>query len=233
MAKAFDEYAEKYDAWFLENSNVLYSEVKLVARCLRDAGRTFSVGCGSGLFELILRREYNISVDEGLEPSVAMAEIARKRGMKVAVTTAEDHDFGSESYDTILLNGTPSYITDLGAVLRKCYNALRPGGRIVVIDVPKESSYGILYNLAKSVGTWDDILLKGCYPPNPYPIEFVNAANWRTTAEKVDLMHKAGFCDLEYAQTLTHHPLYSNNFLEEPSDGYERGDYVAVTGYKK
>ena len=27
----FDQYAEKYDAWFLENTNVLYSEAALVA----------------------------------------------------------------------------------------------------------------------------------------------------------------------------------------------------------
>jgi hypothetical protein len=27
----FDEYAQKYDAWFLKNRNVLYSEARLVA----------------------------------------------------------------------------------------------------------------------------------------------------------------------------------------------------------
>ncbi len=51
MKNGFDEYASAYDAWFLDNRNVLYSEANLVARTLRDAGRILSVGCGSGLFE--------------------------------------------------------------------------------------------------------------------------------------------------------------------------------------
>lgn len=101
-----------------------------------------------------------------------------------------------------------------------------------MIDVPKESSYGIMYNLAKALGTWNHPLLEGVCPPDPYPIEFVDAANWRTTAEKVALLEKAGFGDLRFSQTLTSHPLYSNAEEEQPVEGFGRGDYVAVTAYK-
>lgn len=232
MGKGFDEYASQYDAWFLENRNVLYSEVNLVASVLKDAGRILSVGCGSGLFEKILREERGIDIRDGIEPSPAMAEIARKRGVSVTIATAEEADFGCGDYDTILFNGTPSYIDGLAGVLVKAYEALRPGGRIVLIDVPKESSYGILYNLAKALGTWNHPLLEGCYPPNPYPIEFVEVARWRTTAEKIEMLEAAGFKDLTFAQTLTSHPLYSDNIEEQPVDGYDRGDYVAIKAVK-
>lgn len=232
MGKGFDQYASQYDAWFLENRNVLYSEVNLVASVLRDAGRILSVGCGSGLFEKILREERDIDIRDGIEPSEAMAEIARKRGMTVAISTAEDADFGNCDYDTILFNGTPSYIDGLADVVRKAYEALPAGGRIVLIDVPKESSYGVLYNLAKALGTWNHPLLQGCYPPNPYPIEFVDVAKWRTTAEKIEMLESAGFRDLAFAQTLTTHPLYSNIIEEQPVEGYDRGDYVAITAVK-
>ncbi|MDE6857363.1 MAG: class I SAM-dependent methyltransferase, partial [Alistipes sp.] len=174
MEKGFDRYASAYDAWFLDNRNVLYSEASLVASTLRDAGRVLSVGCGSGLFEMILRKEYGISITDGIEPSAGMAEIARKRGMRVTEATAEDADFGCGDYDTLLFNGTPSYIGDLEKVVRKAYDALPAGGRIVLIDVPKESSYGIMYNLAKALGTWDHPLLAGVFPPNPYPQEVVD-----------------------------------------------------------
>lgn len=203
MGKGFDEYAPAYDAWFLENRNVLYSEINLVAHVLKNPGRTLSVGCGSGLFETILAKEYGITITDGIEPSEGMAEIARKRGMKVTISTAEEADFGCGDYDTILFNGTPSYITDLESVVRKAYDALPEGGRIILIDVPKESTYGVLYNLAKALGTWDHPLLE-----------------------------KAGFRDLRFAQTLTTHPLYSNRQEEQPSEGYEKGDYVAVTACK-
>lgn len=233
MGKGFDEYASAYDAWFLDNRNVLYSEVNLVAEVLKDCGRTLSVGCGSGLFESIMKKEYGITVDEGIEPSCGMADIARKRGMKVTIATAEEADFGDGVYDTLLFNGTPSYITDLEGVIAKAYRSLKKGGRIILIDVPKESTYGTMYNLAKALGTWEHPLLEGVYPPNPYPIEFVNVANWRTTSEKTEYLQKAGFEDLSFAQTLTTHPLYSDLQEEQPQEGYDRGDYVAITAYKR
>ncbi len=230
--RSFDEFAEKYDAWFFDNINLLNSEVNLVAYFLKNAGDAFSVGCGSGLFESILKKDFGITIKYGLEPSEGMAEIARKRGMSVELTTAEAADLGEEKYDTILFNGTPSYINDLQAVFHKAYTALRKGGKIVVIDVPKESSYATMYNLAKALDTWDHPLLKGVHPKDPYPIEFVKIANWRTTAEKIEMLETAGFKDFDFAQTLTKHPLYSNNVEEQPIPGYDSGDYVAICGFK-
>lgn len=79
--RSFDSYAQEYDAWFIENSNVLESEVRLVASCLDDAGDVLSIGCGSGLFEKILADDYGIIISKGIEPSATMAEIAARRGM--------------------------------------------------------------------------------------------------------------------------------------------------------
>ena len=230
--KGFDIYANEYDSWFMENSNVLETEVRLVASCLKDAGEVLSIGCGSGLFEKILADKYGISVRKGIEPSAAMAEIARKRGMDVIVGTGEETDYGIEQFDTVLFNGCPCYMQDLALALRKAYAALRKGGKVVVIDVPKESAYGILYNLALSVGTWDHALLQGCSPAMPYPIELVKQANWRTTAEKISLVKEAGFVNLEFSQTLTASPCYSHEKVEDPCEGYDRGAYVSITAYK-
>lgn len=232
ISKGFDQYAAEYDAWFLENPNVLESEARLVASTLRDAGRILSVGCGSGLFEKIMRDEFGIVITDGVEPSAPMAEIARKRGLTVTEATAEEFDYPEGKYDTILFNGCPSYITDLRTVIGKAYKALPKGGRIVLVDVPKESTYGILYNLAKAVGTWNHPLLEGTFPPNPYPIELVKVASWRTTAEKINLLTEAGFTNQAYAQTLTTHPLYSDLRSEDPVEGYDKGDYVAITAWK-
>ena len=232
MGKGFDQYAAEYDAWFLDNHNVLLSEVRLVASTLKGSKKVLSVGCGSGLFEKIMREEYNLNVVHGIEPSVSMASIAQKRGMEVSISTAEDFDFKKDEYDTVLFNGSPSYISDLKKVVCKVYESLPEGGKIIMIDVPKESCYGVLYNLAKAVGTWTHPLLEGTYPPNPYPIELVKVANWRTTAEKIAILKDAGFNNFEYMQTLTSHPLYSNQEAEFPVEGYDKGDYVAVVAYK-
>ena len=233
MESGFDSYAEKYDSWFLDNRNVLNSEAALVAYFLRKGQKILSIGCGSGLFEQILRNDYGIDIRDGVEPSSDMAAIAVARGLEVEVATAEDCRVRPEEYDAILYNGCPGYITDLDKALRTSFASLKKGGKIILIDIPKESSYGILYNLAKALGTWDHPLLTGVFPPDPYPIEFVEVANWRTTAEKIELLEKAGFEELTYAQTLTTHPLYSNRQEEQPVEGFDRGDYVAVTAYKR
>lgn len=233
MNRNFDSYAEKYDSWFLDNRNVLESEVALVAYFLRKGEKILSVGCGSGLFEQILKTEYGIVITDGIEPSTDMASIATARGMEVEITTAEDYVPRKGCYDTILYNGCPGYITDLDKALGKSYEALREGGKVILIDIPKESSYGLLYNLAKSTGSWDHPLLEGVYPRNPYPIELVTKACWRTTAEKAEAMLAAGFSDLEYAQTLMRHPIYSDSSVETPEPGFDKGDYVAICGYKK
>ncbi len=230
---AFDQYADKYDEWFLKNLNLLASEAALLAHFLKEPGKSLSVGCGSGLFEAILKKEYNIQITEGIEPATGMAEIAQKRGLKVTVGTAEETEFGTDQYDTVIFNGTPSYIDDLQKAFDKAYKALKKGGMIVVLDVPKESSYGLLYNLAKEIGTWDNPYFEDAKAPNAYPISFIKESNWRSTPEKITMLEKAGFVELEFAQTLTKHPAYSDDVIEQPIPGYDCGDYVAVKAIKK
>ena len=225
--KCYDEYASEYDAWFMKNSNLLASEVKLIAKTLTDGGDILSIGCGSGLMESILRRDFGIVVADGVEPSPGMAAIARRRGLNVSLAAAADFPV-TRQYDTVLMNGCPSYIDDLDAAFAHAAEALKPGGRLVVADVPKDSAYALRYNLAAARGSWEDPLLADVHPPCPYPIEFVKSANWRTTAEKVASLRRCGFLDFAYHQTLTMHPIRSNSFVEEPSEGSDRGSYVAI-----
>lgn len=229
----FDDYSDAYDAWFQKNQAILESELRLVAHVLGTApGRTLSVGCGTGLFEQLLQSEYGVSITEGVEPSAPMGEIARKRGMTVTEAGAEQMPVGDGLYDTVMFNGSPSYITDLDAAAGEAYRILKPGGRVLLIDVPAESSYGILYRLGGAYGTWDDERLRGVLPRDPYPVELAGGANWRPTQDKIDSALKAGFTDLFYAQTLTRHPCFSDTTPQDPVSGYDSGDYVAVCAVK-
>jgi len=230
--EAFDEYADKYDSWFLKNEAVLDSEVTLLAHFLKNHGRALSIGCGSGLFEVLLKKDHGITIEEGLEPATNMAEIAIKRGMKVKIGHAEEMPFNNSEFDTVIFNGSPSYINDLKKAFDDAYRILKPGGHIIVLDVPKESSYAMLYNLGMILKSWDHELFDGIKPPSVYPIEFVLAAKWRTTEEKTELLKQVGFKNFNFAQTLTKHPCYSNKEVEKPVPGYDRGDYVAIQAEK-
>ena len=229
----FDDYSDAYDAWFQKNQAILESELRLVAHVLGTSpGKTLSVGCGTGLFEQLLQSEYGVSITDGVEPSAPMGEIARKRGMTVAEAGAEQMPVGDAIYDTVMFNGSPGYIADLDAAVTEAYRILKPGGRVLLIDVPAESSYGILYRLGGAYGSWDDERLRGVLPRDPYPVELAGGANWRPTQDKIDAAVKAGFKDLFYAQTLTRHPCFSDTTPQDPIPGYDSGDYVAVCAVK-
>lgn len=236
MSKAkFDGYAATYDSWFMANENVFLSELKLLKSALEltDGGRMLSIGCGSGLFEKALKDEYGIEVTEGVEPSSDMAAIAEKRGMSVQLATAETAELPAEAYDVIYFNGSSSYIPDLELAYGNVLKALKPGGSLVLLDVPKESGYGLLYLLAGKLDDYGAPELADTAPAMPYPLELVHTAFWHTTEEKSAVLRdKLGLHDLQYRQTLVASPVYTNREVEEPVDGYYAGGYVAIVARK-
>lgn len=230
----FDLFANDYDSWFAENQELLESEVRLLAHLWPEPkpARVLSIGCGTGLFEAVLKRDFEIVVTDGIEPAEGMAAIARSRGMEVAIGTAEEGDFGDGAFDLLMFNGSTSYVKDLEGVFERAWKALRPGGYVLVIDVPRESSFGILYCLAAELGSWDHPLMAGVAPKSPYPMPFVKAATWHTTGERIEALEAAGFEVEATAQTLTTHPVRAGEEVEMPRDGHEAGDYVGVLARK-
>lgn len=234
-AKMFDGYADKYDQWFLTNNRVFESELKLLHACLNPLkkDKILSVGCGSGLFESALKREYDIIVEYGLEPSTDMAKIAEKRGVKVEIGDAETTLLKAEEYDVIYLNGCSTYIADLSSAYRNCYNALKKGGSLILLDVPVESAYGILYSFAKYVEGYDEKLFSRITPALPYSIELVKSGIFHSPIEKLSIVKdELKMKNIRFMQTLVAHPIYTNDSVEEPIEGYDKGGYVALIAEK-
>ncbi|WP_025728138.1 class I SAM-dependent DNA methyltransferase [Atopobacter phocae] len=228
---AFDGYATAYDSWFMENNQLFESELKLYKKVLGDVRdkRILSVGCGSGLFESMLTD----AQIEGIEPSRDMGEIAQKRGVEmIQFGTIEQVELEEAAYDVIYFNGSSSYIEDLTAPYEKCRRALKPNGRLILLDVPKESGFGFMYLLAKQVGTFDHDDLRDVLPQLPYPLELCVHGIWHSTEEKIDVLKAIGFEQFEFYQTLLNHPMYANEQVEEVIEGYKQGGYVAIIAHK-
>ncbi len=227
MRQKFDGYAAQYDTWFISNENLFRSELALFKKAIGDyqGKRMLSVGCGSGLFESMI----DSSNIEGIEPSQDMGQIAVKRGVNViAYSTIEEVELESEAYDIIYFNGSSSYLEELEPVYAKCKAALKEGGRLILLDVPKESAFGFMYLLAKAVGTFDHESLNGVMPACPYPIGLVTAGVWHSSEEKIEVLKKIGMKNFNYYQTLQKNPMYTNDEVEEVSEGYRSGGYVAI-----
>ena len=231
VKQKFDGYAAKYDEWFMKNENLFISELRLFQKVLGDitGKKLLSVGCGSGLFESYI----DCSNVEGIEPSEDMGQIAVKRGVNVIkFGLIEDVDLPENEYDIIYFNGSSSYMEDLVPVYEKSLKALKSGGKLILLDVPKESAFGFMYLLGKSLNTYDHEYLEGAMPELPYPLALASSGVWHTTEEKINVLKGLGVSKFSFYQTLVKNPLYTNEEPEEVIEGYKSGGYVAIIAEK-
>ena len=227
----FDGYANQYDEWFMKNENVFISELRLFKKALGNIEnkKILSVGCGSGLFESYI----DCSSLEGIEPSRDMGAIAEKRGVKIIeYGMIEDVELPENHYDIIYFNGSSSYMEELTPNYAKSLKALKSNGRFVLLDVPKESAFGFMYLLGKSLNTYEHEFLKGVMPELPYPLELASSGVWHSTEEKINVLKNLGIKKFSFYQTLIKNPMYTNEEPEEVSEGYKSGGYVAIIAEK-
>ena len=121
---------------------------------------------------------------------------------------------------------------DLYPVYEKSLKALKADGKLILLDVPKESAFGFMYLLGKSLGTYDHEYLEGTMPKLPYPIELASSGVWHSTEEKIDVLKSLGITDFKFYQTLVKNPMYTNEEPEEVVEGYKSGGYVAIIAQK-
>lgn len=227
----FDGYASKYDEWFMVNDNLFTSELRLFKKVLGDitGKKLLSVGCGSGLFESYI----DSSNIEGIEPSEDMGKIAEKRGINIIkYGLIEDVDLPDNTYDIIYFNGSSSYMENLTPVYEKALKALKPDGKLILLDVPKESAFGFMYLLGKSLNTYDHEYLEGAMPALPYPLALAASGVWYSTEEKIEVLKNLGIEKFDFYQTLVKNPMYTNEEPEEVVEGYKSGGYVAIIAQK-
>jgi len=87
----FDQYADEYEDWFIINKYAFQSELNAIKKALPNNGDVIEVGIGSGIFAA------QLGIKEGIEPSEAMREKAKKRGIRVMDAVAENLPFADKS----------------------------------------------------------------------------------------------------------------------------------------
>lgn len=203
----FEKFTGRYEAWFERHGYAYLSELEAVRKLLPKEGNGAEIGVGTGRFAEPL------GIKLGVEPSKAMAEIARRRGIEVIEGVAESLPFSDESLDYLLMVTTICFVDDPEKALREAYRVLKPGGALIIGFVDRNSPIGQEYERNKENSV------------------FYREARFFSTDELLELLRKVGFRKFEIVQTLFHR-LDEIKEVEPVKPGYGEGSFVVIKAVK-
>jgi ubiquinone/menaquinone biosynthesis C-methylase UbiE len=203
----FEKYAEEYDAWFDVNPWVYQSEIQAVATALPQKGNGVEIGVGTGRFSI----PFGIHI--GIEPSAAMAQIARNRGITVYDATAEHLPFDDDTFDFVLMVTTICFLEDPLQAVREIRRILRPAGKIIIGMLDKDSPVGRSYESKKKSS------------------KFYQYANFHAVGQVLEWLRISGYNHMHIFQTIFRKP-DEITALEPVKEGHGEGLFVVISAVK-
>jgi SAM-dependent methyltransferase len=201
----FDAHHRCYESWFDIHEAAYYSELLVVRALLPWAGIGLEIGVGAGRFAAPL------GVQVGVDPSAAMLEYARARGIRVVLGVAERLPFATASFDYALIVTTICFVDDAGAMLREARRVIKPDGCLVVGFIDRESALGQEYLVHQAENV------------------FYREATFYSAKEVERLLSNNGFPCQVWAQTLSR-LLPEMSEIEPLRAGRGTGAFVVVRG---
>ena len=201
-ARLFDEKALDYDSWYIRNRITALNEVKLVRLLMEGSDiPCLEVGVGSGYFAS------RVNCGLGLDPSIEMLKLARRRGIEVVLGRAERIPFSSNSIATVLIVVSICFMDDPIEALKEVYRIMKDNGVLVTCIIPGESRWGIYYKRLGAQG---------------HP--FYSTARFFTLDQLVDAASNTGFRVESIKAILTYAP-WDEPRLEDPVE------YTGLEGF--
>jgi ubiquinone/menaquinone biosynthesis C-methylase UbiE len=204
----FDKYAEEYDTWFDTNLWVYQSELQAVKMLLPQSSQGIEIGVGTGRFSI----PFDIKI--GVEPSEAMANIARSRGITVYDAKAEALPFDDNTFDFALMVTTICFLDDPLQALKEVTRILRPTGKIIIGMLDKDSPLGKLYEMEKNDS------------------KFFKHAVFYSVDQVLEWLKTLGFDHIQALQTIFRKP-EEITALEPINEGHGEGFFVVISAQKE
>lgn len=205
---AFESHHLRYEAWFERHQAAYITELLALRPFVPWQGYGLEIGVGSGRFAAPL------GVQVGLDPSPAMLTHAAARGIKVAEGVAENLPFATGAFDYALVVTSICFVDSPAAMLAEAHRVLKPGGRLVIGFIDRESALGQDYLAHQSESV------------------FYRAATFFSADEVEQLLLKTGFSIDTWGQTLAR-PLHESREIEALSAGRGQCAFVVVAATRE
>lgn len=208
--ESFDRYAEEYDTWYEKYTPAYESELLALRTFLPENPerlKALEIGTGTGRFASAL------GVGLGLEPSRAMAMLAKQRRLEIVLGVAEFLPFKREYFDLVLIVTALAFFENPRQALREALRILKPGGQILTGILDRNSPQGCYLKSENKRG------------------RFSLKANFLSAVELSTYLLEIGFENLEVCQTLFRQPEKIEN-IELPEEGHGKGNFVVFSARK-
>jgi len=203
----FDQYSDEYDDWFIINKYAFQSELNAIKKALPDNGDVVEVGIGSGIFAAPL------GIKEGVDPSEAMREKAKKRNIRVMDAVAENLPYADQSKDAVLMVTTICFVDDIYKSFQEVHRVLKDDGHFIIGYVDKNSPIGKFYLEQKDENV------------------FYKDAVFFGTEELYKILKDTGFKINNTYQTVFG-KIEEINTVQEVLTGYGQGSFVVIKAQK-
>ena len=210
-AFVFDSLALTYDDWFDDAGKLIFAiEVQAISPILALLSKPWlEVGVGSGRFA------QSLGIDIGLDPSIELLKMARKRDVGVFLGRGEETPLKDSVFGAVFLIATLCFVDSPLRVLAEVNRLLKEDGKIVLGLVERESPWGQLYQTKKGEGH-----------------NFYQYAAFYSFGQARALLEQAGFTIEEVLSTLFQRP-GEVEALETPKSGFSPdAGFVVITGRK-
>jgi SAM-dependent methyltransferase len=207
IVEIFAASAREYDAWFDRYPLIYESEIRALKRFIGSGGISLEVGVGTGRFAVPL------GIEVGVEPATAMAGMAQSRGIKVYRAVAEALPFRRDSFDLVMLVTVLCFLRDPFLSLSEASRVLKPGGRILIGMIDKDSPLGQSYEAHKQES------------------KFYRQANFFSIAQVLEWLARLNYRQVEICQTLFRE-LSDITHLEPVRTGHGEGGFAVLTAQK-
>ncbi len=141
----FNAGAEHYDAvvdWGFLRTGGWYRRWALQRQGLKRGDHLLDVACGTGLVAIAAQRVLGTAENiTCLDPSEGMLNVAKtKLSAQFVLGRAEALPFPDNSFDFLTMGYALRHVTSLEATFQEYRRVLKPGGKILILEVTKPAS---------------------------------------------------------------------------------------------